>query len=238
MYDHLFFDADGTLFDFEAAERWALSRVFNEVGIPATEESLSTYSRINNGVWLEFEQGLISMQDLKTERFRRFFSRYAVAGNPEVTAYRYTEELGKSYHLYSDAIPVLDALQKRKIPMSLITNGISSVQRGRLAATGTERYFSAIIISEEIGIQKPHPRYFSTALEMVKKAGKPAIKPLVIGDSPTSDIRGGIDAQMDTCWINRFGMKKDPTIEPTYEITELSQLLSLLDDLNKLNIEN
>jgi 2-haloacid dehalogenase len=238
MYDHLFFDADGTLFDFMAAERWALSRVFNEVGIPANDDSLATYSRINNGIWLEFEQGIIGMTELKTERFRRFFTRYGVSGNPHATAHRYTEILGESSHLYDDAIEVLDAIEKRGIPMSLITNGISTVQRGRLEATGTRHYFMAIIISEEIGIQKPHPDYFKKAKELVVAAGGSADHPLIIGDSPTSDIKGGLDSGIDTCWVNRFSMEKDPELPATYEITRLEELLGILDDLNQLHIKD
>lgn len=228
MYDHLLFDADGTLFNFEAAEKWALSHVLEELGIDPSDEAIDTYSRINNGVWLEFEQGLITMDRLKTERFRRFYSRYGLQGDPGLTAQRYTLMLSRSFHLYDDAIPVLDELKNRNIPMSLITNGISNVQRGRLAATGTRDYFTAVVISEEIGIQKPHPSYFEKALSLVRDTGAPAKRPLVIGDSPTSDIRGGIDSGLDTCWINRFGMPTDPTLRPTYEITGLKELLDIL----------
>lgn len=232
MYDHLFFDADGTLFDFEAAEKWALSQVFKEVGVPSDGDAIATYSRINTGVWLEFEQGLISMDRLKTERFNRFFARYGISGNAEQTARHYTQKLAQSYHLFDDSIQVLEALQKRNLPLSLITNGISMVQRGRLEATETRHYFSAIIISEEIGIQKPHPDYFTKALAMAKATGKPVERPLVIGDSPSSDIKGGLDSGLDTCWINRFGMEKNPDIVATYEVKNLVQLLELLDNLD------
>lgn len=232
MYDHLFFDADGTLFDFGAAEKWALSQIFEEVGIPSDNDAIATYSRINNGVWLEFEQGLISMERLKTERFNRFFAKYGVSGNAQQTARSYTGKLGQSFHLFDDSIYVLEALKERGIPMSLITNGISTVQRGRLEATGTLHYFSAIIISEEIGIQKPHPSYFTKAIEMAKASGKPAENPLVIGDSPSSDIKGGLDSGLDTCWVNRFGMEKDPDIQPTYEVRDLLQFLELFDNLD------
>lgn len=232
MYDHLFFDADGTLFDFVAAQDWALSQVFTEFGIPANKESLQTYSDINASVWLEFEQGLISLQKLKTERFRRFFARYGVTGNPETFSVRYTETLSHSYHLYDDALTTLNTLQQRNYPMSMITNGISSVQRGRLEATKTAQYFKAIIISEEIGVQKPHLSYFTRALAMAAEAGFPAKRPLIIGDSPTSDIQGGLNAHIDTCWINRFSMESDPAIPSTYEVSNLHQLIKLLDNLD------
>ncbi len=232
MYDHLYFDADGTLFDFLAAEKWALFQVFTELGLPANDASIATYSRINNGVWLEFEQGLISMQELKTERFRRFFARYQVKGDSQHTAQRYTEKLSESYHIYPDTMRVLQAIRERNIPLSLITNGIASVQRGRLKATGTESFFTVVAISEELGVQKPDPSYFAQTGEMVRNAGSIARNPLIIGDSPTSDIRGGIDSGIDTCWINRFGMDPDVQTPATYEITSLDELLPLLDNLD------
>lgn len=232
MYDHLFFDADGTLFDFEAAEKWALTRVFTELGFPSDEELIRSYSSINNGVWLEFEQGNITMNELKVERFRRFFALHQVEGNPAQTAERYMEMLSQSYHLYPDALSVLDILQEQHIPMSLITNGISHVQRGRIAATRTGHYFNAIVISEEIGVQKPHPDYFTRTLELARQSGNPTKRPLIIGDSPSSDIRGGLNSGIDTCWINRFGMNPDPTTPATYEITNLHGLVKLLQNLN------
>ena len=230
MYDHLFFDADGTLWDFMASERWALSLVFTELGIEPTFEAISAYSRINNAVWLEFEQGLITLDILKIERFHRFQAHYGITIDPELSAKRYAEKLAQSYHLYADTILVLDELVKRRYPLSLITNGISNIQRGRLAANGTQHYFEAIIISEEVGARKPDPEYFEIALKMARESGYPSHNPLVIGDSPTSDIRGAIDSGIDTCWINRYGMEKDKNTIATYEIKNLEELLPILDN--------
>ena len=229
MYDHLFFDADGTLWDFMASERWALSLVFAELGIEPTPETITAYSEINNEVWLEFEQGLVTLDTLKIERFHRFQANYDITIDPELTAKRYAQRLAQSYHLYADTIPVLDELVKRRYPISLITNGISEIQRGRLVATGTLHYFNAIIISEEIGARKPALDYFKIALAMAQESGAPVNNPLVIGDSPSSDIRGAIDAGLDTCWINRYGMDKDSETVPTYEIKNLEELLPILD---------
>lgn len=228
MYDHVFFDADGTLFDFMAAEKWAISHLLTELELTADEEATDTYSRINNGVWLEFEQGLISMEMLKTERFRRFHHHYGIERDPHHSATRYAQLLGQTFHLYEDAIPVLDALFEAGMPMTLITNGISAVQRGRLEASGTAKYFTAVVISEEIGIQKPEVGYFTKAIEMATRHGAKASSPLVVGDSITSDIRGGIAASLDTCWVNRFGMRADRLSLPTYEITTLYDLMPIL----------
>lgn len=228
MYDHIFFDADGTIFDFMAAERWAISSVLDKLGIGSSNEAIEAYSRINNDVWLEFEQGVISLEQLKTERFKRLNARYQVTGDPAASAAHYEQRLSETYHLYDDALPVLELLRKSNIPMSMITNGISTVQRGRLRATGTARYFKTVVISEEIGFQKPDPRYFAIALQMAKNTGYPPERPLVVGDSPSSDIRGGIGANLDTCWINRFGMRTDTDAIPTFEITSLSELPVIL----------
>jgi FMN phosphatase YigB (HAD superfamily) len=138
MYEHIFFDADGTLFDFQAAETWAISTLLSELGVEPTEEAAQTYSRINNGVWLEFEQGLITMEKLKTERFLRFHTYYGVNGDPGHSAARYAQLLSQTYHLYDDAIPVLDALQEAGMPMTLITNGISRVH-GKVAGDQRRR---------------------------------------------------------------------------------------------------
>jgi len=225
MYDNLFFDADGTLFDFMSGERWALKRVFAQLKIEVGEEALERYSQINNAVWLDFEQGLISIEELKIERFRRFHRLYEIGSNPTESAEAYEEELSRSYHLYDDALPLLEHLSKSGIPLTMITNGISTVQRGRLAATGTLRYFSTIVISEEIGVQKPNKAYFEKALEMAK----PANNPLVIGDSLTSDIAGANSVGLDSCWVNRYGMVNEEGVKRTYEITSLDQLLPLLN---------
>lgn len=228
MYDHVFFDADGTIFDFMAAEHWAISQVIAALGLDPDGKAAETYSHINNGVWLEFEQKRITLQQLKTERFRRFLLHHQITGNPKEISNRYEGLLAQTYHLYDDALPVLDTIRNAGIPMSLITNGIAQVQRGRLRATGTASYFKAIVISEEIGIQKPDPRYFSVALRKAREAGTSAEHPLVVGDSPTSDIRGGIAAGWDTCWVNRFGMTLDHDAVPTHEISSLLELPRIL----------
>lgn len=228
MYDNLFFDADGTLFDFMSGERWALKRVFSHLKIEVTEKALECYSQINNAVWLNFEQGLITIEDLKVERFRRFHQKYAIDSPPEESAKAYEEELSRSFHLYADALPILEHLSKSGIALTLITNGISAVQRGRLVATGTLHYFSAIVISEEIGVQKPNRAFFDKALEMAS----PTKKPLVIGDSLTSDIAGANNAGLDSCWVNRYKMVNTEGIKTTYEITSLEELLPLIENFN------
>ncbi|MFA5467491.1 MAG: YjjG family noncanonical pyrimidine nucleotidase [Sphaerochaetaceae bacterium] len=224
MYDNLFFDADGTLFDFISSEKWALARVFTQLNIKVDSEAFQTYSQINNAVWLEFEQNKITLDELKIERFRRLHAIYNLTEDSTLSATKYEEQLAQSFHLYDDTIPILKKLTKAGYPLTLITNGISAVQRGRLVATGTLHYFNTIVISEEIGFQKPSREYFQKALEMANHARNP----LVIGDSLTSDIKGANNARLDACWINRYAMVNNTAIKAKFEITNLKQLLPIL----------
>ncbi|MGI6466657.1 MAG: YjjG family noncanonical pyrimidine nucleotidase [Sphaerochaetaceae bacterium] len=229
MYDHLLFDADGTLLDFMSAEKSAVKRVLKELELPVKESIIASYSKINNDVWLEMEKGLLSIKELKVERFRRFYALYNLDKDPVVGSEIYSQFLSETYHLYYDAIEVLQRLKKSGIAMSLITNGIASVQWGRLKASAIREYFNTVVISEEIGIQKPDPRYFEITKEMVQQNGDKIENPLIIGDSLTSDIAGGIASGIDTCWINRFDMTLPENIKPTYQIKNLFELLKLLN---------
>lgn len=228
MYDHLLFDADGTLFDFEAAEQWALEQLFAELGLACTSEAVAHYHVINNAIWKELEEGTITIEVLKTERFKRFFFQYGIDGDPEKAATRYLDYLSLSDHLFPEARRLLETLASSGWHLSLVTNGISRVQRGRLAASNTLQYFDAVFIGEEIGIQKPHPQFFFHALEQLKGKGLSCEYPLIIGDSLSSDIKGGLDAGISTCWYNPRYMPPDPTIIPTSEIHQLHELFKLL----------
>jgi len=228
MYNHLLFDADGTLFDFKAAERHALVALFQELGIEGTESMKALYSQVNHAIWLEFEQGTIAIETLKTERFRRFFDKLQLVHDPMKASNRYLDFLSQSDHLLPKALDILTTLRQRGYRLSLITNGISRVQRGRLAATKTESFFEHIVISEEVGSQKPDPAFFAALFTLAGMDEKAQRHALVIGDSLSSDIKGGLAARLDTCWYNPDRIPRDPQLQPIYEINRLEELLDLL----------
>lgn len=228
MYNHLLFDADGTLFDFKAAERHALEALFNELDIEGTEPMKALYSQVNNAIWQEFEQGAIAIETLKTERFRRFFDKLQLAHDPKKASDRYLDFLSRSDHLLPGTLELLITLRQRGYRLSLITNGISRVQRGRLAATKTLPFFEHVIISEEVGSQKPDPAFFAALFTLAGMDWQAKKRALVIGDSLSSDIKGGIGADLDTCWYNPDTLSADPQLKPTYEISRLEELLDLL----------
>ncbi len=231
MYRYLLFDADGTLFDFDSAETWAFDTTCREIGVEPTLDRLQDYKEANRQVWKEFEQNAIDLDSLQTERFARFFLAQGIVADPFKTGRRFADHLSHAGQLYPETIPLLEELRDRGYRLSLITNGISNVQHGRLDSSKTKQYFDVICISEEIGVQKPRKEFFDKFFNLANLGQSDKQRCLVIGDSLSSDILGGNNAGIDTCWYNPSGKPKDPDIRPTYEIELLQELLALLPPL-------
>jgi 2-haloacid dehalogenase len=225
-YRWLLFDADGTLFDYDAAEAEALAATFEGSGIEYRPAYLEDYRRINAEMWLEFERGTTTQSRLKTERFEILFSQTRVEADAEHFSSMYLENLSRRTDLIAGAQKTVERLTKDSRAL-LITNGIAAVQRPRFSSSPLLKYLSGFVISEEVGAAKPAPEIFEAAFV---KMGCPDLNDvLMIGDSLTSDIKGGNDFGIDTCWFNPGGMPPDPEIEPTYEITSLRELLTIAD---------
>jgi len=228
MYPYLLFDADGTLFDFKTAEEAALKALCDESGISCSSQIKTLYSAINQQLWHTFEQGGIAIDALKIERFRQFYAYLGLDADPMDASQRYLDYLAQSDHIYPETVPVLEELHRRGYRISLITNGVARVQRGRLAATHTGHFFEQVFISEELGEQKPDAAYFSLVLDRLEIPVHQTDQILVIGDSLSSDIQGGINAGLATCWYNPERKPAQPDIKPIYEINHLKELLTLL----------
>ncbi len=230
-YKHLFIDADDTIFDYGAAEKFSLLETFKLTGIRCSEDdAVLNYKGINTELWKEFEKGSISLAFLRVERFKRLFSACGKTGMNEGDysriAMAYLDYLGNSAHMIEGASDILEKLSSRYV-LTLITNGIGKVQRNRLEAAGIEKYFKKIVISEEIGFKKPDKNFFDEALRQNSNPVKEEI--LVIGDSLSSDILGGINYGLDTCWYNPEGKTNTSGITPEYEISSLDELLKIVD---------
>lgn len=231
MYRYLFFDADGTLFDFNEAETRAFYQMTAKLGFEATSDQLQSYKACNEACWKAFERFEITQENLKFKRFEDFFASKALSLDPMLASSTYQSYLAQQGILYKDSRPLLDALIRRGYTLYLATNGIAEVQRGRIEHSQTGKYFKDIFISEEIGTQKPDAQFFSFMLE---KSGLEAKKSecLMIGDSLSSDILGGHSYGMDTLWLNLGGVHKNNTVvHPTYEMHSLPEMLALLASL-------
>ncbi|MDR1626594.1 MAG: YjjG family noncanonical pyrimidine nucleotidase [Spirochaetia bacterium] len=229
-YEFLLFDFDGTLVDYDRTERWSLAEAFRQAGIAYHEKSyLPEYTRINAEMWKDFEKGVVSAPELRVKRFRILFQACGIEGNPELVAALYVSNLSGSAFLFDDVLPLLEKLRPR-YKLGLITNGLKEAQRKRLALSGAGMYMDGVAVSDEIGIQKPDPGIFEYALRDAGHADRKTT--LVIGDSLSSDIQGGINFGIDTCWFNPKGKTGVPEIVPTYEIRRLPELLGILGEEN------
>jgi len=228
-YEWLLFDADGTLFDYEAAERQALARSFEQAQLPYGPDVLVRYQQINAQLWRDLEDGKTTAERVKVDRFAELLSTLPLAELPDPADFsaRYLVNLGDCAHLIPDAEFILQQTGRRA-HLALITNGLAAVQRSRLAKSGLADRFEAIIISEEIGVAKPDPRYFDVAFDRMGHPLRSAT--LVIGDSLSSDMRGANLYGVDGCWFNPDGRLRDPDVEVRYEIRRLRDLLDLIAD--------
>ncbi len=231
-YRWLLFDADGTLFDYEAAEHQALTATLADYGLDAGPEVLATYQEANARLWRDFEQGLTTPDRIKTERFARLFEALGLAGpalDPVQVGEAYLDHLGTCSQLLPDAPTLLDALVG-KVRLALITNGLTRVQRARLAHSGLNTYFEAVVISEEEGVAKPEPGIFDVIFGRMGHPHRSEV--LMVGDSLTSDIRGANRYSIDACWYNPRRLPRDPgavdPLEIRYEITNLLDLVPIV----------
>jgi len=223
-YKLVLFDADGTLFDFDTAEREAFEETFKEFGVFEDQERLhKVYEIINMAIWRDFEQKKITSKELRIERFRRFFVKENIQIDPVIFSPFYLKRLSEGTHLLPGAQEIINFLFE-KCELALATNGLADVQNPRFAGSELVEYFKHIFISEEIGHPKPDKEFFQYVFqELPYKESS-----IIIGDSLTSDIKGGNDFGIDTCWFNPNKCTNKSRIIPTYEINDLGDLRSIL----------
>lgn len=224
-YRTILFDADNTLFDFSRAEREAIADTLTYCGITPTDMLIHAYSEINDRMWKRLERGEIAKEALREARFEEFCKTFGFVVDVPQMAKAYVEFLSAKAYLIDGAKEICAALAAR-YRLYIVTNGIKTVQRRRFSACELKSYFSDIFISEELGFEKPHSGYFEAVAERV-----PDFTPdttLIIGDSLTSDMKGGIAAGLDTCWYNPHALENREALPITYEIKALQELTPLL----------
>ncbi|PRR70867.1 YjjG family noncanonical pyrimidine nucleotidase [Clostridium thermopalmarium] len=225
-YELIIFDADETLLDFESAEKYAFEKAMEELGINYDKEyHLKEYRKFNRQVWHELEEGLISPNELKLERFNRLFKKLDLKLDPKEANEKYTNALCEASFLLDGAEEILQALSG-KYKLALITNGLLKVQNARIRQSNIAKYFHVIVISEEAGVAKPNPGIFKYTLEKIGHKNKDTV--LMVGDSLNSDIKGGANFGIDTCWFNPKGLNGKSGLHPTYEIKTLGELKKIL----------
>lgn len=223
MGKYLLFDADGTLYDFAASAAISLRKVFEKNSIAYTKENYDLYEVGNKYCWECYEKGTLTQEDLKTKRFQILFDRLSLHQDAFVAGEDYVQYLSEEGIMIPGALEFLENIKDKD--MAIITNGIAKTQHGRFEKTGTKKYFKHIFISQEMRKQKPDKAFFDEVLDTI---GKEPEECLVIGDSEKSDIKGAINAGIDSVYISFNGSRSDLA---TYNVSSYKELEDLIERL-------
>ena len=220
-YQWILFDADETLFHFDSFS--GLQQMFTNFGVKFSEQDYHEYQIVNKPLWVEYQNGLISAQQLQERRFDTWAIKLQVS----------PRELNRAFLIamvdvckpIEGATNLLNSL-KGKTKLGIITNGFVDLQQARLERLGLRDHFDVLVISEEVGVAKPHPEIFNYALTRMGNPERNSV--LMVGDNQDSDIIGGINAGFHTCWLNIENKPTPPGITPHYKVTSLKELENLL----------
>ena len=229
MIRNVLFDLDDTLFDFHKAEKIALTKTLVHFGIDPTEETLALYSTINAAHWKRLELGEISREEVKVGRYRELFETIGVECDP-VKATAYYESMLAIGHYFMPGAPELLEELYRKYRLYIVSNGTAKVQEGRIGSSGIAKYMEGIFISQILGANKPDKQFFDICFAEIPDFS--LSETVIIGDSLSSDIKGGINAGITTVWFNPKGIENDSDIKPDYTIKELSEVPGLLSQIS------
>ncbi|MGG4604137.1 YjjG family noncanonical pyrimidine nucleotidase [Paenalcaligenes sp. Me131] len=220
------FDLDDTLFDFSASNAWSFKQMLHTSGAAVSADSVfADFLSIDSGLWKQFEQGLVSRDQLKVERFARTFAKHGLTIDAEEANHLYLQGLGEHVALIDGAVEVCKALAAVG-EVGVITNGFEQVQRQRVLNAGLQPYVSFIASSEACGYAKPDARLFAFAVDKAKAFSNDST--LIIGDRLEADILGGNNFAISSCWFNPSIAQNTSAIQPTYEITHLTELVALV----------
>lgn len=226
-YECILLDIDDTLLDFQANERESFIKVLNDYGYENAEDYLPVYKKINDALWKEYEQGMIKRPEVLNTRFSKMMKEFGKDVSGEEWEARYRSYLNEGTQMIEDAEEICQWLRSR-YRLFIVSNGVAQTQKKRLRASGLDRYFEQIFVSEEVGAQKPSKEFFSYVEDHI--SGFDKHRALIVGDSYSSDILGGQQYGIDTCWFIRGDIKaQEAEKKSTYRISGLKQLKDILD---------
>ena len=222
-YDLVLMDADDTLFDYPRAAQQALEGTCRLHGLPFDDAVLARYHRINDALWKRHERGEVTQERLRTERFDTLAAELGTAANSAAMNRDYSRLLGEGAFLLPGALELCRALAPL-CPLYIVTNGLSDTQHRRLAKSGLSPYLSGMFISEEVGYQKPRPEFFDAVFAAVGLADRR--RAVILGDSQTSDMQGGKNAGIDTCWF--APPEAEDRVGCTWRVSRLEDFLPIV----------
>lgn len=225
MIEFLFIDLDDTILDFQKAEHIALKKTLQEFGLEPTEAVCSRYSQINREHWEALERKELTREQVLLGRFATLFREVGIQVDAEKCARRYEANLSIGHYFLPGAREAVESLAK-KYKLYLASNGTKRVQASRLESAAIGKFFQDIFISQDMGADKPSIAYFERCFARIP--GFDPQKAMIVGDSLSSDIQGGINAGIATCWVNPTH-KPTKNVQPDYQIEALPQLEALLE---------
>ncbi len=223
----ILWDVDGTLLNFLEAEREAIKTCFRVFGLgECTDEMTARYSAINVRYWERLELGELTKPEILLGRFEEFFRTEGIAFNrvDDFNA-EYQLRLGDTICFNDKSYELVKRLRGR-VRQYAVTNGTEVAQERKLARSGFGALFDGVFISGRVGFEKPSPGFFDHVLAAIGPADKTEI--LIVGDSLTSDIRGGDAAGIRTCWYNPDGRVNDQGVRVDYDIRDLREVETIL----------
>lgn len=224
-YEFLLFDADNTLLDFDANEAVAIRTTLEHFGVEPTEEVVRLYSGINRRFWKLYDEGMLTQAQVLTQRFDTLFAELGRSCNAQTVEDFYRIQLGLGHQVIPGARELLEEL-KGRFRLIMVSNGVASTQYPRLRQSGLDQYFEKVFISEEVGFHKPEKGFFDYVFGHVP--GIERERALIIGDSLSSDIRGGMNAGIDTCYYDRHH-NGSGDLRPTVTVYDFDALRRFLN---------
>ncbi len=229
-YTTVLFDADNTLLDFDRDENCALRKAMKLYGVPVTEENISTYVEINQGMWKALERGELTKPELKRTRFRKFFDAIGFETDADVFEVneKYLSLLGEGGNTLDGAVDLCRELKEEGYDLYIVTNGVANTQKNRLTKSGLLPFFTEVFVSEAVGHQKPKKEYFDYVLSHIKE--KDMDKIILVGDSLTSDIKGAMNAGIKSVWLNLKDQELPEEYKPDYVIEDVREVRKVLNE--------
>ena len=229
MIRNILLDLDDTILDFKVAEREALTKTLLHFNISPEEKILTRYSEINKQQWKLLEQGKITRDDVKIKRYEILFGEMKITQcSPREATKYYEEQLGKGHFFIKGAEEVLKNLSVN-YRIYIVTNGSTKVQTGRIKSSGIEKYIDGVFNSEKVGCEKPGRKFFENCFSHIPNFKHD--ETIIVGDSLSSDIQGGINSGIKTVWFNAEKNENKTDIIPDYEISKLWDLLEVLKNI-------
>ena len=237
-YKLVLIDLDDTLFDYPKAENSAFRSTFEEMGFFKENRFLKNqnseefyteikkeYEKINSQLWKDLEKGVVDKEELKIIRFEKIIKKFKLEYDSQKMSEIYLKKLGEGIFPFKSTEKLCKYLHS-KYKIGIVTNGIKEVQYSRIKNSSIANYIDKIIVSDEVGVNKPDKRIFEFAINYFGILDKSEV--VMIGDSLEADIKGGINAGVDTCWVNLKNMKNKSKIIPKYEIRNLEEIFGIL----------